>query len=247
MRRCPRIETSVRTTFARCLAFFLWVAVVPGCAGWRDHATELVYLEHEPGLAPYRTRMIVSAGYLRIDDGNDAGDFLLFDRASRIVYSVSGAERRVLVITPRAVSVGPPIALAYREERDAARFPAVDGHTVVHYRQWTNDQLCRDLYAARDLLPQAVAALREYRAALAGRQALTVAVTPKEFETPCDLADNVFRPGRYLDHGLPVRMTDGAGKLSELVDYRSLATVPQRLFALPSEYPRLSIDDIGGG
>jgi hypothetical protein len=228
----------------RNVALLLLAVVGPGCAGWPETATELVYVEHEPSLEPYRTRLIATGYYLRIDDGDDVGDFLLFDRRSRTIYSVSGTDRTVLAMPPRAVTIASPIALTHREDRDPAAFPKVGGRAVTHYRQWTNGRLCYDLYAAQDLLPQVVAAWREYREALAGQQVATVAATPKEYQGACDLANDVFRPGRYLRHGLPVRLTDADGKLSELVDYRELASAPQRLFTLPAEYRRMTIEEL---
>jgi hypothetical protein len=219
----------------------LVAVLASGCAG---SAAELVYLEHEPGSVPYRTRLIASDRFFRIDDGDDAGDFLLFDRDSRFLYSVSGGERSVLVMAPRAVTIPAPFSLVHREQRDTAPVPDVGGHAVAHFRQWTNGMLCYDLYAVADLFPHAVAAWREYRQALAGQQALTVAVTPKEFESPCDLANNVFRPARSLEHGLPVRVTDANGKVSELVDFHTRTPAPARLFALPAGFRRLSVDEL---
>ena len=60
------------------------VLALTGC-GDAGKATVLHYAEQEPGGEPFRTRMIVTARYLRIDEGVESKDFLLFDRREKIL------------------------------------------------------------------------------------------------------------------------------------------------------------------
>ena len=219
----------------------------PGAAGSglepkKQTATVLQYEEQEPGTEPYQTRLIVTARYLRIDDGRDTRDFLLFDRQDKTIYSVSAADTSVLVIAYSAPAgrVSTPQKHEVVEERDSA--PDVGGKKVRHYRLLTDNHQCYDLYAADGLLPQAVAAWREYRESLAAEQARTLAWTPKEMQSPCRLANNVNAPTRLLAHGLPVRYAETNGKIGQLVDYQSETKVDAGLFELPPEYSRISID-----
>jgi len=216
------------------------------CAREDDNVTALYYVEQSKGAQPQKVRMLVSAKFVRIDDGHDGNDYLLFDRASRTIYSVSSTAKQTLVIAARARTQEPPMALTDRVEVDNAKFPSVAGQEVHHYRLLTNDKLCYDLHAAQNLLPQAVAGLREYYETLAGQQAVTIAITPKEFLSPCDLANHVFAPSRQLAHGLPVRMVDANGKVTELMDFRQRFAGAERLFTLPADYPRLPIEQLRG-
>lgn len=216
------------------------------CARDEDKVTALFYVEQAKGAQPERVRMLVGAKYLRIDDGRDGNDYLLFDRGSRTIYSVSSTAKQTLAIAARPVSQESPLPLAHRVETDDASFPSVAGQAVRHYRLFTNDKLCYDLHAAEQLHPQAVAGLREYYEALAGQQAVTLAITPKEFLTPCELANNVFAPARHLAHGLPVRLVDNHGKVSELMDIQERFPGADRLFTLPADYPQLAIEKLRG-
>ena len=50
------------------------------CSEPTTPATLLYFVEHEPGMEPQRTRLLITAGYIRMDGGEHDEDFLLFDR-----------------------------------------------------------------------------------------------------------------------------------------------------------------------
>lgn len=210
-------------------------------------ATVLHYAEQEPGGEPFRTRMIVTARYLRIDEGGESKDFLLFDRREKTLYSVNAADTRILVMPAKTVNVVSPVKLEHQVERDKEVFPAVDGKKVAHYTLLTNRKPCYDLFAAEGMLPVAVQALREYREALAGQQVAVLSAMPKDLQTPCDLANNVFAPARYLDYGLPIRLNETGVRTSELVDFQTDFDAVPGLFELPASYRRLSLEQMRGG
>jgi hypothetical protein len=207
-----------------------------------EMATVLRYEEQEPGTDQYQTRLVVTQRYLRIDDGSDGRDFLLFDRQDKTIYSVSAGDASVLVIQRTAARSEVPMPQKHEVVEERGGVPDVGGTKVRHYRLLTNERQCYDLYAADGLLPQAVAAWREYRESLAAEQARTLAWTPKEMQTPCRLANNISAPARLLAHGLPVRYAETDGKVGQLIDYQSDVKVDAALFELPAEYPRVSID-----
>lgn len=207
-------------------------------------AAVLYFVEHEPGAEPYRTRMVVTAGFLRMDSGLDDQDFLLFDRADGTIYSVSGAEKQILVIRPRPMDARPPAEFRHQVVRDSAAFPAVGAHKVLHYELLTNGKRCYDLYAAADLMPEVVLALRQYREVLAGQQAKTLPLAPPGTLPDCDLANNVFLPARHLEHGFPVRLTDMSGKTVELVDYDAEFRATAAMLKLPGDYQRQTIEEL---
>lgn len=214
-----------------------------------EKGTALYFVEQEEGSEAGRTRMLITREYLRIDDGVDAGDFLLFRRADKTIYSVNTADGIVLVIAHQ--KVGPAAALLTHkvQRQDQEAIPDVAGRKVAHYRLLTNGQLCYDLYAVEGLLPDAVAALVEYRESLAGEQAAALAFTPKDMQSPCDLANNVYLPARHLAHGFPVRLTETTWnpvrtRTTELLDYKTGLAIDPALFAVPESYRRLTIQEL---
>lgn len=233
------------------LSTFLAACALGACthATGPDKATALYFVEQEEGSEAGRTRMLVTREYLRIDDGADAGDFLLYQRGDRTIYSVNAADGLVLVIEHQPVTSA-AAGLTHKVQRqDEEAIPEIAGRKVRHYRLLTNGQLCYDLYAAEGLLPDAVAALSEYRESLAGEQAAALAFTPKEMQTPCDLANNVYLPARHLAHGFPVRLTEttrqpNRARTTELVDYKTGVTIDPALFSPPESYRRLTIQEL---
>jgi hypothetical protein len=222
----------------------LLLPMLVSCSEPTTPAAVLYFVEHEPGAEPYRTRMVITAGFLRIDGGLDDPDFLLFDRADGTIYSVSGAERQILVIRPRPVDARPPDDFRHQVVRDNTAFPAVGAHKVSHYELLTNGQRCYNLYAAAELMPAAVLALRQYREVLAGQQAKTLSLAPPGTLPACDMANNIFLPARHLEHGFPVRLTDMTGKTVELVDYNAEFSATAAMLRLPADYKRLTIEEL---
>jgi len=217
------------------------------CSASSTPATLLYFVDKDQGGEPYRTRMIITAGFVRMDGGaTNAEDFLLFDRANGTIYSVSSGDKQILVIRPRLAELKPPVPFTHQVVPDNATYPSVGGHKVVHYELLTNNQRCYDLYAAQDLLPDAVLALRQFRETLAGQQAATVAAVPQQMQSACDLANNIFLPARQLAYGFPVRTVDMTGKSSELVDYKTDFRATADLLKLPEGYRRRSIEDLRG-
>lgn len=70
--------------------------------------------------------------------------------------------------------------------------------------------------------------MREFYETLAREQALSLAFIPEEFQSPCELANNVFAPARHLAHGFPIRYVDMNGRTRELADYKIGAKVECR-------------------
>lgn len=220
-----------------------------GCATLTPPADTLLnFTEQDRGGTPYATRMLVSQDYLRIDDvrpeeGENAG-FVLLDRKARTVYSVSPGDKTILMIKPLPIALQRPESFALSVERDKESIPKVDGKKVVHYRLLTEREPCMEVYAAAGLLPQVVTALREYLEILAGEQAQTEMHILKIERSLCDLADLVFAPARYLDHGFPVRQVSHNGHARQLVDYKIDAVLEDGWYTLPQDYRRYSIGDM---
>ena len=222
----------------------LLLLTLGACQTRPPSALLLRFSEHDAGGQPYETRMLIDRAYLRIDDGPDANGYILLDRAARTLYSVSHTDRSILVIKPLPVTLAAPAEFDNRPVREDASYPAIDGRTVSRYYLLTNQRVCGEVYAAAGLLPDAVTVLREYHLVLAGEQAQGEAQRPAEQRSACELADFVFTPARYLDHGFPVRHVAGNGHVRQLVDYTPQYTAGGHWHALPPDYRHYSIADM---
>lgn len=209
-------------------------------------ATVLRFTDVEPQGEPTPVRMIITPEHIRIDDGGEGRSFVLFSRRDRVIYNVSATDQMVLVIPPSATPAKPPVRLVHDVKEATESLPAVAGHRVRHWQLLTNGKLCYDVYAAENLLPEALAAMREFISVLAGDQAQSSPGMPRELLTPCYLANNIHAPTRYLDHGFPIRRAEPGGRVSELNDYRQSVPVDRALFVLPADLRRMNIRELRG-
>jgi len=223
----------------RALFLLLVALALAACTDKPSPTIFLSFTESSPD-GEYPVRMLVSDKFLRIEDGDTRDGFIVFDRAARTIYSVSHAGKSTLVLRARPVTLAAPKQFEHKVERDKETLPPVDGKTVTHYRLLTNRERCFDVYAADGLLPEAVAALREYHETLAGEQAAMQVNMPIGMQSACDLADQVFVPARYLALGFPVRQVNRAGVTRQLVSYKRDVPVEKGIFDLPKDYKQIT-------
>jgi hypothetical protein len=223
----------------RALFLLLVALALAACTDKPSPTIFLSFTESSPD-GEYPVRMLVSDKFLRIEDGDTRDGFIVFDRAARTIYSVSHTGKSTLVLHARPVTLAAPKQFEHKVERDKEVLPPVDGKTVTHYRLLTNRERCFDVYAAEGLLPEVVAALREYHETLAGEQAVMQTNLPAGMQSACDLADQVFVPARYLAHGFPVRQVNRAGVTRQLVSYKRDVPVEKGIFDLPQDYKQIT-------
>ncbi len=203
----------------------------------------LMFQDQEPGIAPYATRVIITKRYMRMDDGKGSRDFMLFDRRKNTVYSVSYDNRSILVVHGKPVTRKSPIPLTIDVRKtEHPNAPKVGGEKPVQYNLRVNGKDCSTVMSVPGLLPDAVAALSEFRRALAGQHAENLSKTPVDMLNPCFLAYHVFEPTRELRYGFPVRQWDVDGNKRALVDFNAKFKVDPALFKLPSGF---SFEEMG--
>jgi len=159
----------------RLLPLVAIVLIAAGCSRSSDELPEagqddekvivdwLLYEEEEQGTDQYPVRILVSKHYLRFDDNYDAGDFLLLDRRTHTLFSVSHEERSILVIEgkPRVTSLPADIALTEERSEDS-NAPTIGGHAPLHVRFKANNDLCYEAVVVPGLMEMAAEALIEY-------------------------------------------------------------------------------------
>jgi hypothetical protein len=228
-----------------CLATLLPLAMRPVLAqeaAGTVRADLLWYDEQEPGTEVYPVRIIVSRGFVRIDDDDDDGDFALLDRATFDLYTVTREERNILEIPYRHLEPRRPDDLRLDEEieRDESA-PAIAGKSPLLVSLRANGDTCYHVAAVPGLLEEAVAGLADYARVLGNRQFGNLRTVPADMQTPCFLAHYVYAPARHLQHGLPILEWDDNGYRRALISYQADETVAAALFVLPEGYERVTL------
>jgi hypothetical protein len=197
----------------------------------------LLYEEQEQGTGQYPVRILVSKHYLRFDDNYDASDFLLLDRRTHTLFSVSHEERSILVIEgkPRVTSLPADIVLTEERSEDGDA-PTIGGHAPLHVRFMANNELCYEAVIVPGLMEMVAEALIEHAELLGLRQLDSLESFPESMQTPCFLSRYAYRPARHYREGLPVREWDSEGYLRTLTDFGKNRSVSPALFTLPDDY-----------
>lgn len=220
------------------------VAVLTAACTPGGNATIIHFEEQESGSDKYRSRVIITPDYMRLDDGEAAVDFVLYDRKKRVIYSTNSLDKRTLVIKWRKAALTMPEALKNRVEIVQDSVPTIADKPVTHYRLYTNGKQCYDLFAAKGLLPGAVKAMTEFQETLAVEHSNFMLAMPLQTASVCDRVNNVFDPARYLKFGFPVHASDFLGRSRQLVDYKANVKIDKKLFKLPEGFEQYSAQDM---
>ena len=195
------------------------------------------YMEQEAGTEPYPVRILASTNYVRLDDGYDESDYVLFDRRSRTLFSVSHAGRSVLEIRNHPFSGPLPADISLTETPVVDEpAPTIAGKQPLHTVYLANGTPCYQAISVGGLLDEAVAAMAEYAMALGERQLDNMSSVPDTMQTPCFLSRYAYAPGRHYSQGLPVQLWDESGFYRSLTDFQTGETVDAALFELPGDY-----------
>lgn len=226
--------------FVRILFCTILAMLVTKAMAVETEVTLLMFEDQDSLNEPaYMTRLLLTKDYLRMDDGEDHGDFALLDRSDGTVFSVSHEEQRTLVIPLQPVIAAPPKPLRHDiEELDAGGVPDVGGNKVSRYYMFTNGKRCMEVYAVTGFYDDAVNALTELSETLAGQHARGLELIPDEARSDCDLANNIFVPDRHLSKGFPIRQKDFSGRSRKLVTVKDDVKVDSSIFELPEGYER---------
>jgi hypothetical protein len=218
------------------------VAGDPTPAAQNTGAVMLLYEEKEAGTDSYPIRMIITDDFVRSDDGIDDGAYFLFDRKEKVLYSVLPENQRMLVLVQARLASDLPETLEFDIDVQPDRTaPSIQGHQVYSYTLTADDQVCQNATVVPGLLEGAVKAIGEVRTLLSGRQFRDLEKTPKEFRTPCFLANYVYASGENLEHGLPIQESNNDGLSRILIDFDANFEADAALLELPEGYRQFTM------
>lgn len=191
--------------------------------------TELRYTDQDPGDPPYVTRILVTPEFLRMDTGEDGGDFVLLDRRQRKVVNVMRDSRLAMVFTPRSVPAPPA---SWRVKLDTRPLPG----GRQHYRLTANGSVCSEGVLAPRQSPDAARALAELKTVLEPTQYRVWKDSPTALQHDCDLANQVWDSGTVLKRGLPLEEREFNGRTRQFESVKRVPVQPA-LFRVPEGLP----------
>lgn len=193
--------------------------------GLRQTMIALRYVDQDPGEPPYPTRILVTRDFMRMDSGEDEGDFVLLDRRQRLVINVMRESRLAMVFTSGML---PPKPAGWK--------PRLDVHKAARgtrrFSLSVKGVVCSEGAAVQRAAPDAARAMAELKSILAATQYRVWKDSPPELQRDCDLANQVWESGATLALGLPLEEREFTGRTRRL---ESEARQPLRpeLFSVP--------------
>lgn len=195
-----------------------------GCVQAAD-MTVLHYVDQDHASPPYPTRILVTPDFMRMDSGEDGGDFALLDRKQRKFFNVTHDNKLVMVFSQGKF---PPRPAKWRVELDILK----GAPGTQRFSLKVNGQVCSEGVAALRASPDAARAMAEMKAVLAATQYRVWKESPPGLQHDCDLANQVFESGKTLALGLPLDEREFTGR-SRRFESESIQTLKPELFRVP--------------
>jgi len=184
----------------------------------------LRYVDQDPGDSPYLTRILVTPDFMRMDGGEDGGDFVLLDRRQQKVINVMRDNKLAMVFTSGTV---PPRPAGWKPRLDSHRAAA----GTLRYSLSVSKVVCSEGIATKRA-PDAARAMAELKAILAATQYRVWKDSPSDMQHDCDLANQVWESGTTLKLGLPLEEREFTGRTRQLESESKLPLQPD-LFRVP--------------
>jgi hypothetical protein len=193
------------------------------------HAADMAvvrYVDQDPGDPPYPTRLLVTADFLRMDGGEDGGDFVLLDRRQGRVVNVMREAGVAMVFSPGELPAK-PAGWSPRLESEAG------APGTRRFRLLLDGVVCSEGVAAGKAVPDAARAMAELKSVLAATQYRVWKDAPAGMQHACDLANQVWDAGATLGLGLPLEEREFTGRTRQL-ESESREPLRPELFRVPA-------------
>ncbi len=189
----------------------------------------LMFTETRPQQKERNIRIIITDQFLRIDEGHQSENAVLFNRKSKTITQINPEQK----LKTRAKNIKPAFPLHWRIQSQPShaimRTQTNNNATAMHYLFYLNEEPCYNVVAIEDHLVEAVTALREYNQAMANKQKETYVFSE---DKQCRDAITVFDPDVRTQHGFPLREWSSFGYQRFLVDFKRDIVFPASLFTL---------------
>jgi hypothetical protein len=186
---------------------------------------ELRYIDQDPGDPSYLTRILVTPDFMRMDSGEDGGDFLLLDRHQRKAMNVMRDSKLAMVFKPGALPAKPTSWISQLKVSKGAR-------GTQRFSLVVQGVVCSEGVAAQRAAPDAARAMAELKSILAANQYRVWKESPSELQRDCDLANHVWESGTTLKLGLPLEEREFTGRTRKF-ESESKQPLQPELFRLP--------------
>lgn len=184
--------------------------------------TEVVFEKVEPGLEPFKSRLLLDKNVLRLDDGDDQGDYILFDRRNHEIHSFNHEDRSHLIMKRLPEKMLEFIINFKKHSQPLVDAPKVNGVTPVQHQFFADQQLCKKSVNVTGFLPEFTQVLIDYESVIVEQNKQTLSQIPASVRTSCYMANNYLHASDYLEAGFPLFVVDDQGRQKKLLTIRQV-------------------------
>ena len=199
----------------------------------------LYYEEVEQGVGMQPMRYIVNDDFLRIDNGSDTDDYILFNVKENIIYSINHDDQTILKIENHAWVMPVFDFKVLNEESVMKDSPKVFNQQVTSYMVKAAGITCTQVSLVKDKYMREMQVFYQYQKVLSGQQVATLKNTPEELHTPCFLVDQIYHAGQYYKEGLPIHVGYSRG-YEKFLRSTKHEKIDVKLFLKPEKYAEYS-------
>lgn len=202
------------------------------------NAGSILYFEETSstdGTVP--VRMLITRKFMRLDDGKDNDDYVLFDRVKRKIYNVVKDDQTVMVmngVPPDNFNYKKPHWKIESQPSDALmRTDSKSSTGATYYKMSLGNKVCYNVVTLNNMLSDESRAIQEYYSVLGNE--LKKGYRPSE-DSRCFDAINILDPAKRFSMGFPYREWGAYGYQRFLKNYRLRVIFPESLFEIPKNY-----------
>ena len=184
--------------------------------------TEIIFEEVEPGLEPFKSRLLLSKKMLRLDDDDDQGDYILYDREAHEIHSFNHEDKSHLMMKPLPVEVL-DFEIDFKvESKPLTDAPKVNAVVPVQHQFFADKKLCKKSLNVKGLLPDLTQVLIDYEQVIVEQSKQTLWQIPADVRSSCYMSNNYLYASDYLKVGFPLFVTDDLGRQKKLLSFRQI-------------------------
>lgn len=217
------------------VSFFVFIISANTVFAENIKSLVLHYDEYEEATGAQSVRYLINDRFLRIDNGDDKQDYILFDVTKKSIYSINHDDRTILKIENQKWQQPEFKFKVSNSEELLKGAPKIQSKPVFDYKIKAGEEVCTQVFLIKDVYPAAMSVLYDYQYVMSGQLVATLKNTPVEYQTPCFLVDQVYHSGEYYKSGLPVQITYSRGYSKMLKEYKEVEFSVE-LFELPEGY-----------
>lgn len=221
-------------------ASFLIFIIAFSIKSYALSASVMIFDETESQNTPGVSRMIFAGDLLRIDDGSELSGYILYNRKTHLISSISHQDKTVLEIKRPNKAVNTQDNDFKKNIAQDKKAPQINGKPIWAIDFYYGMKKCGTANTVKGLFKDELALLQDYYQTMQMDAKINISKTPKEFLTGCYINNYVNHVVDYYQQGFPIVIKREDGYL-RLLKGQQNKEVNKSWLTVPKNYTKYSV------